>query len=585
MMGANRCLVEAGAGAILCWCAAAQGLYQLAATDDGAVMYLATPMRQRNTLQPLATKVFVLDAAGLRLHNNAAWESSPDVSGDGRTLGIAVPGPPCTPTYPGYRNCYDVPYVVTNITGLSAGPMTVPGTIRFSQNGMYALQVTRATSFDCLALWNLQTGQRSFPGICSASFTRFGRPVANDGTIVAGGYSLYLQRVGEDHRTLLDTLGAHEPAIDAGGSTVVYTRVSLSPGDFDRIMIVRLVGNSVKTLVEGYGDCFQPVISNDGTRVLFVSTAAFDGSKTTSLPQAFIIGADGSGLRQLTHDPAGVEYAVLTGNGRAAIVLSRTGRVQRVDVVSGQIADLIPRTLMVVDNFYFGCVAGSICRLKGVGFTESRMSASGVPLPRQLGDFALRLNGTPVPLLWAYPDEVAFQMPWEASGDQAVEFGTNTTFAFEPFPIKLGAANYGYAFWPLPPPYDRSNFGSPLTIAAHQTFDALVLPENPARPGEIVHLYATALGPVAPAVATGQPAPSDPLSWVVDPLACRIGDIPVPVLYQGLAPGTVGIYQVSVGLPSPIQTPFLTANEVLQFACHNSHNWYYVQLPFRNAPN
>ena len=201
------------------------------------------------------------------------------------------------------------------------------------------------------------------------------------------------------------------------------------------------------------------------------------------------------------------------------------------------------------NQFSFACVTGSLCRLKGVGFTEDRLSSPAGPLPLSLGDVAVRLNGTAAPLLWAFPDEIAFQVPWEASGKQTVELEPRTQSVFEHFPVELSVNSRDPAFWALPAPYDRSGYGYPLSVAAHETFDSLVLPENPARPGEIVHLYATGFGSVAPAMRTGIPAPEDPLSWLLTPMDCKLGDVPVTITYQGLAPGFVGLYQVSMRIP------------------------------------
>jgi uncharacterized protein (TIGR03437 family) len=85
--------------------------------------------------------------------------------------------------------------------------------------------------------------------------------------------------------------------------------------------------------------------------------------------------------------------------------------------------------------------------------------------------------------------------------------------------------------------------------AVHEDFTALVTRENPARAGEMLHLYMTGLGPVVPAVKTGEAAPANPPSAAVTPLVCDLDGIPADVLFAGLAPGFVGYYQVSLRLP------------------------------------
>jgi len=104
--------------------------------------------------------------------------------------------------------------------------------------------------------------------------------------------------------------------------------------------------------------------------------------------------------------------------------------------------------------------------------------------------------------------------------------------------------------------------GIPLglpAVALHQDFQRFVTLESPAVPGEIVHLFMTGLGAVAPAVATGAPAPAIPpaklassITFVLANYAShptRTATYPVEVLFAGLAPNLVGVYQVSLRLP------------------------------------
>jgi uncharacterized protein (TIGR03437 family) len=97
------------------------------------------------------------------------------------------------------------------------------------------------------------------------------------------------------------------------------------------------------------------------------------------------------------------------------------------------------------------------------------------------------------------------------------------------------------------------------TAIAHDDFHGLVTPNDPARPGEVLHLYLTGLGAVDPPGATGDAAPVAPLSTVTDRVSVYWAGsvLPAPppplgpeVLFAGLAPGMVGIYQVDIRLPA-----------------------------------
>jgi uncharacterized protein (TIGR03437 family) len=64
----------------------------------------------------------------------------------------------------------------------------------------------------------------------------------------------------------------------------------------------------------------------------------------------------------------------------------------------------------------------------------------------------------------------------------------------------------------------------------------------------------TGLGQVDRVVATGEASPADPPSRIVSPLACEFavlgGRVPAAVSFAGLAPGQVGVYQLTVTVPA-----------------------------------
>jgi uncharacterized protein (TIGR03437 family) len=75
---------------------------------------------------------------------------------------------------------------------------------------------------------------------------------------------------------------------------------------------------------------------------------------------------------------------------------------------------------------------------------------------------------------------------------------------------------------------------------------------SPAQPGEVVIVYATGLGPVSEPVSTGQFAPTVPLALVTQLVSVSVGGEPAQVLFAGLAPGEVGVYQLNIQIPGNI---------------------------------
>jgi uncharacterized protein (TIGR03437 family) len=91
--------------------------------------------------------------------------------------------------------------------------------------------------------------------------------------------------------------------------------------------------------------------------------------------------------------------------------------------------------------------------------------------------------------------------------------------------------------------------GTPVAAIIHAADFALVTPDYPAERDETVILYTTGLGPVDPGVASGQQASWDPYSATTETVQVTIGGTPYPVLWSGLSPYMVGIYQINLYVP------------------------------------
>jgi uncharacterized protein (TIGR03437 family) len=78
------------------------------------------------------------------------------------------------------------------------------------------------------------------------------------------------------------------------------------------------------------------------------------------------------------------------------------------------------------------------------------------------------------------------------------------------------------------------------------------LASRPVHPGETLEIYATGLGLVTNAPADGTPAPFDPPAETLNRPTVTIGGISAPVLYSGLVPGLIGLYQVNAQVPNEL---------------------------------
>jgi uncharacterized protein (TIGR03437 family) len=278
---------------------------------------------------------------------------------------------------------------------------------------------------------------------------------------------------------------------------------------------------------------FLPSISNDGRTIVF-------GQAST----AYVVNMDGSGRRPLAAIEEGVTNAVIAGFGRYAFVITKLSRLLKVDVQTGTITELIPRTL----RYALGSTAlvpGSLLPIRTTALAVERQTAAP-PLPLMLGGIQVLVNGQPMPIFSVSPVEVWFQVPWKL-GDPGVRVDVrlNEASVFEGGP--------GQTVVDRRAPYFMSDDGQ--LVAVHSDFSSLVTRDRPARAGEILHFYGVGFGPVDPPVPTGLPAPSAPLARLRDTFECYSGPqrgSQLDVSFAGLAPGMIGIYQVDVRLPDTI---------------------------------
>ena len=83
-------------------------------------------------------------------------------------------------------------------------------------------------------------------------------------------------------------------------------------------------------------------------------------------------------------------------------------------------------------------------------------------------------------------------------------------------------------------------------IVTHPDY-RLATQDNPLHPGEVGILWTTGLGPTDPPAKTGQGAPR--YAQIANPISLFIDGKEAKVLFAGLAPDLVGVYQINFILP------------------------------------
>lgn len=186
---------------------------------------------------------------------------------------------------------------------------------------------------------------------------------------------------------------------------------------------------------------------------------------------------------------------------------------------------------------------GSLASVFGLKIAGSTTAASRIPLPTSMAGVSVTVGGVPAPLLalsaGTTSDQINIQIPFELSGiSQAEVVVSNNGQITAAERVFLGTA---------PALFTMSQDGSGVGAILHADFSP-VTPSRPVVPGEMILLFGTGFGEVSPPAASG--AATQGLSRVNAPVRATISGVDAPVLFAGLAPGFVGLYQVNVMVPA-----------------------------------
>ncbi|HYA17525.1 MAG TPA: hypothetical protein VEF06_08675, partial [Bryobacteraceae bacterium] len=177
--------------------------------------------------------------------------------------------------------------------------------------------------------------------------------------------------------------------------------------------------------------------------------------------------------------------------------------------------------------------------------------ANQFPLPTQLNGIEVLLAGTPVPLFYAGTGQINFMVPNGAAQSgaadlQVVEVATGRTLGDTTVAMVQAA----------PGLFADSGAGNGIGNVAAVNKDGTVnSATNPAVQGDPIQIFGTGVGYIPGAPQDGYPA-SGPVS---SPAAITVIVYPdvltsSQILYSGLAPGEVGVWQLNITIPNDVIT-------------------------------
>lgn len=179
---------------------------------------------------------------------------------------------------------------------------------------------------------------------------------------------------------------------------------------------------------------------------------------------------------------------------------------------------------------------GGLLSLHGESLSsEPRLPPSPGKLPLHLGAVSACIEGRPVPLHYAGENEVRGQTPWDLPLGEGTAFVYRSGVASNFATAQVEAAAPGI----LPRGVFRTGLPCPVDEF------------NGVRPGEFLEVYSTGLGaPASVALDSGESVEA-PMATSGVPRASWRGR-EFPVVYSGLFPGVVGVYQTNLQVPEEL---------------------------------
>jgi len=192
----------------------------------------------------------------------------------------------------------------------------------------------------------------------------------------------------------------------------------------------------------------------------------------------------------------------------------------------------------------------SIATLYGAGLAPFISSAdSAPPLPFSLAGTTLLLsNGNTLPLFFVSPGQINFQLPFVTISGPT-QYDLTITNGQLSSTIKVTLTPYS------PSLFTTNSQGTGQAAALVNSTSIIVAPtgmfpgSRPAARNEFIQLYCTGLGDVFNRPNLGAASPASPLAATMAQPAVSVGGVDANVVFSGLSPGFVGLYQVNLQIP------------------------------------
>ncbi|MDQ6677906.1 MAG: SBBP repeat-containing protein [Acidobacteriota bacterium] len=356
---------------------------------------------------------------------------------------------------------------------------------------------------------------------------------------------------GTEYGDFPTTSGVIQSTVSPGGPNIFASKLT---SDGSSLLYSTYLGGSKGATLRGLAldSAGRVWIAGSTTSPDFPS---LDNAAQLGTDFALQLNADATALVQSFRLPSGTvtQNPVLDSNGNL-LLLAFQGTLVRLSPTEGLSgAGVLGFGNAASLRLDTGVNPGELVTIFGVGLGPapgiSGLPDSGGSYPTQLGGVQVLVGSKPAPLLYAGPNQINFQVPFQFYPYTLQVITAATTLA----PIQIAQRNSLGLF--------RLATGSAAALNQDGSVNSAA---NPAAPGSVVSLFATGLEQsLLLTEGTIWPGPN-PFSFSLlnIKVTTSLGGGSLPILYAGAAPGLInGVTQLNVQLPLELKDPLLTLTQ------------------------
>jgi uncharacterized protein (TIGR03437 family) len=182
---------------------------------------------------------------------------------------------------------------------------------------------------------------------------------------------------------------------------------------------------------------------------------------------------------------------------------------------------------------------GTMVAIQGSGLASAPATPNVLPLLTNVNGTRVLVGGVEAPLYSVSDEQIRAQIPMELAPNRQYQVLVTANGAYTvPDSITLVAAQPGL------------QLGEEARVVAQHSDTSMVSRAAPAARGETITFFLVGMGVTDPLVRSGSPAPAGAMAKTLAQPAVMIDSKPAEVIFAGLTPGTVGLYQVRLRVPA-----------------------------------